>query len=282
MQASPQSEPPLLNILYEDADLLVLLKPAGLVCHPTKGAPSSSLVGRMRLYLGRAGKGVAGRSAVTAKSPASPAQPADAGAPGQDAPCPSLHLIHRLDRETSGLVLAAKNPEAAGELGRMVEKRHLEKEYLAIVHGRLERDAGRIEAPLGKDLQSAVAIKDCVRPDGVPAATEFRVEARFTQAGRSFSLVKARPLTGRKHQLRIHLAHLGHPVVGDKIYGGDERLYLDFVRGRLTPAQERELILPHHALHAAGLRFTWRARAWEFHAQPEPWFVEFTRLRSIA
>ena len=238
----------LFAILHEDADLLVLNKPADLVCHPTKGDEYSSLISRVRLHLGAA---------------ATP------------------HLVNRLDRETSGVTVVAKTAPAAGELGRLWESRAVEKEYLAIVHGHVREDAGVIDAPLGKDQRSRVAIKDCVRPDGAPALTEFIVERRFSRPAilnapsAPFSLLRLLPRTGRKHQLRIHLAHLGHPIVGDKLYGGDEDLYLASVERRLTEDQRRKLVLPQHALHAGAVRFTWRGRPLEFHAEPESWFTSF-------
>jgi 23S rRNA pseudouridine1911/1915/1917 synthase len=229
----------LLTIIHEDADLLVVHKPAGLVCHPTKGDEYSSLISRARLYL-------------------KPSVP---------------HLIHRLDRETSGVVLLAKNPIAAGELGKLLEARAVTKEYLAIVHGHVTAPHGVIDAPLGRDEASPVAIKDCVRPDGASAQTEYTVEKRFPDA--PFTLLRLRPLTGRKHQLRIHLAYLGHPIVGDKMYGGDPDCYLAFVKDRLTDQQRAHLILPWQALHAARLQFNWRDRPYDFTTPPEPWFTQF-------
>jgi 23S rRNA pseudouridine1911/1915/1917 synthase len=304
--------PVVLNIVHEDAGLLVINKPAGLVCHPTKGDEFSSLISRARLYLNSslsAAGGGEGRGEVVCSF-----QPSALSLK----PC----LVNRLDRETSGIVIVAKNSEIAGELGKIWEARAVGKEYLAIVHGHVRDDHGLIDAPLGKDERSIVAVKDCVRPDGAPSQTEFRVEKRFTRVGRqntgragsplpaagatnvgahgvtrptvlhlddmmqaapasilhppsSFSLLRVIPRTGRKHQIRIHLAHLGHPIVGDKLYGGDEDLYLALVENRLTPEQRARLILPHQALHACAVRFIWRGQPMEFCCEPEPWFTEF-------
>jgi 23S rRNA pseudouridine1911/1915/1917 synthase len=229
----------LFEVIHEDDELLVVNKPAGLVCHPTKGDEFSSLISRTRLHLGPS------------------AQP---------------RLVNRLDRETSGVTFVAKNAAVAGELGRLWESRAVEKEYLAIVHGRVAPDEGVIDAPLGRDEHSRVAIKDCVRADGTPAWTEFRVERRFAA---SFTLLRVLPRTGRKHQIRIHLAHIGHPIVGDKIYGGDEELYLALVEGRLTYAQRARLLLPNQALHAGAVRFVWRGVPVEFRCEPGREFTDF-------
>ena len=357
----------LFAILHEDADLLVINKPAGLVCHPTKGDEFSSLISRVRLYLNGApapvlhspcppkllpsegwiGEAGSGPALAAAQPSTLNSQPSTLNS--QPSTSVSPHLINRLDRETSGIVIVAKNSDAAGELGKIWEARAVEKEYLAIVHGHVRDDHGLIDAPLGKDERSIVAVKDCVRPDGAPSQTEFRVERRYSvgvqasacssgtlkrelqqitpsafdpsarrlvsakhcedgsvketarpsssnsenrERGReplgeiglpstlnsqpsTFSLLRLTPRTGRKHQIRIHLAHLGHPIVGDKLYGGDEDLYLALVENRLTPEQLARLILPHQALHACAVRFLWRGQPVEFSCDPEPWFADF-------
>ncbi len=233
---------PLLHAVYEDDDLLVVNKPAGLVCHPTRDGEHSSLIGRVRLHLGHA----EGR------------------------------LVNRLDRETSGVVLVAKHVTAASELGTAIAAAHIRKRYWAIVHGHVD-DAGlEIDAPLGRDEAGVVAIKDCVRADGAPARTSVTIERRFTRRDARFTWVDVTPHTGRKHQIRIHLAHAGHPIVGDKIYGGDERLYLRFIDRTLTPADWEALMLPNHALHARQMSFTWRGRSWQFDAEAEAAFIAFT------
>jgi 23S rRNA pseudouridine1911/1915/1917 synthase len=230
----------LFEVVAEDPELLVMNKPAGLVCHPTKGDAYSSLISRVRLYLG----------------------------PG----C-NPHLVNRLDRETSGLVLVAKGTETAALLRKLWESRAVEKEYLALVHGWVRPGKTVIQATLGKDPHSAIAIKDAVTGSGAPSETHLFLLRRLEYQQQRLSLVRVLLQTGRKHQIRIHLAHIGHPVVGDKLYGGDENLYLRFVLDALSEADWAHLITRNQALHAARISFSLFGVRRTFMCQPESWFA---------
>jgi 23S rRNA pseudouridine1911/1915/1917 synthase len=155
-------------------------------------------------------------------------------------------------------VLVAKNAGAARRFGLLMQEQRIAKEYLAIVWGWPEWDSITVNAPLarqGLHAASSIWLKQAIHPSGTSARTEFSVERRFFRGstGDRFSIVRAVPRTGRTHQIRVHLASLGHPIVGDKIYGPDERLYLQFIETGWTPELERRLLLPRHALHSAKL-----------------------------
>lgn len=235
----------LFDVISEDEQFLVINKPAGLVCHPTKGDIYSSLISRARIYLGT-----------------------------NEAP----HLINRLDRETSGIVIMAKSSEASAELRKVWESRAVQKEYLAVVHGEL-RKAQVIHAPIGPDEGSIVTIKDCVRADGAACRTQVYPMRSFVRDGSLFSLVRVVLLTGRKHQIRIHMSHIDHPIVGDKLYGGDENLYLAFVKSELTEEQQWRLITENQCLHAALVSFELFGVTRTYSVEPENWFLRLANER---
>ena len=253
---SPVSTPDF-KIVDETHDYIVVDKPPFLLTHPTKPDQRTTLWKELRDLLAF--------------------EIANGG---------QVSIVNRLDRETSGLVLVAKTAAAARRFGLLMQEHRLHKEYLAIVWGWPEWETTIVDAPLtrqGKHQPSAIWLKQMIHPDGAPAQTEFRVEERFTRSsatvplnfaepsppsspsGRGsrkvagegtvgkFALIRAIPKTGRTHQIRVHLASLGHPVVGDKIYGPNEQLYLEFIETGWTPNLERQLLLPRHALHSAKL-----------------------------
>lgn len=168
-----------------------------------------------------------------------------------------LSLINRLDRETSGLVLVATSKGVARELGRAMERREVKKIYDALVYGWPEWDEILVDAPIlrqGEVMESSIYVKQMVHDGGRASVTRMRVVERVEVEGRRLSLLRVEPETGRMHQIRVHASHVGHAIVGDKIYGADEALYLRFIeRGVLDDGMMEELLLPRHALHASGM-----------------------------
>lgn len=206
-----------LTFVYEDGDLLVVDKPAGMTVHVGPGVKSGTLVNALLHHLG------------------GPERLSKAG--GELRP----GIVHRLDRMTSGLVIVAKNDFVHRALAEQFKSRQVHKTYVALVHGRMGSDSGEIRRPVGRDPARRVRMK----AGGIrarEAVTRYRVTRRFER----YTLLEAEPLTGRTHQIRVHLASIGHPIVGDALYGAPRKLKI---------GSREEPTLARNFLHAAGIEF---------------------------
>jgi len=219
---APEAQAMPLAVLYEDADLIVVDKPAGLVVHPAPGNPDRTLVNALIAHCGASLSGIGG-----------------VRRPG---------IVHRLDKDTSGVLVAAKTDPAHRGLAEAFRNHDLERAYQALVWGRPSPAAGTLEGAIGRHPRARKKMT-VLAEGGKPARTHYEIERRFA-AG--LSLLRCRLETGRTHQIRVHLSQAGHPVVGDRLYGRGRR-----ARGRdLAPGLAQALAdFPRQALHAGVLGF---------------------------
>jgi 23S rRNA pseudouridine1911/1915/1917 synthase len=252
------------QVIAESDDWIVVNKPAPLIVHPANLKPEPTLLGGLEQLL---------------------------AFEIQNGAC--LGIVTRLDRETSGVVLVAKHTAAARELGWIFERRQAHKEYLAIVRGWPEVNEWQCAAPIirageltqpsfpflpskpSKPSTAAIWVRQVVSPHGRDCLTRFVVEQRFERGEGRFALVRCFPETGRMHQIRVHLASSGHPIMGDKLYSGDGAEYLEWMADGWTPELARRLVLPRHALHAAALEIPWAGQQIRWEAELPRDLVEF-------
>ena len=203
--AIPQEMP--LDVVYEDRDVIVVNKPRGLVVHPAPGHPDGTLVNALLAHCGDSLSGIGGEIR-----------------PG---------IVHRIDKDTAGLIIAAKNDAAHAALAAQLKDRSLSRIYEAVVHGSFHDDSGTVNAPIGRDVRNRqkMAVTD---KNSRPAVTHWEVITRYAR----YTHIRCRLETGRTHQIRVHMAHTGHPLLGDTVYGG-----------------QRDKGLSTQCLYARGLRF---------------------------
>jgi 23S rRNA pseudouridine1911/1915/1917 synthase len=217
-----------LDVVFEDDSIIVVNKPAGLVVHPAAGVPSGTLANALAYRFRIEG--------VSSPVPRPPSPAPSSVRPG---------IVHRLDRDTSGLIVAAKTTEAHEGLTEQFRAREVFKLYVALVHGATKEDKGRVEEPVGRDPHNRTRMA-VVRRGGRAALTLWKVRQRFTR----FTRLDVEIKTGRTHQIRVHLAHVKHPVVGDKVYGAGRDRQIVSPRVRAAVAK-----LDRQFLHAARLGF---------------------------
>ncbi|MCD6450349.1 MAG: RluA family pseudouridine synthase [Thermotogaceae bacterium] len=211
----------LVNIIYQDKDIVVVNKPAGMMAHPLPNKTSGTLVNAL-LYLIPDLQGIGGEIR-----------------PG---------IVHRLDKDTTGVMVVAKNDLAHNSLSSQFKERKVKKIYVAIARGRIDKTEFHVDAPIAR--HPVMRLKMMIDPTGKPAYTDFKVIKRF---GNVASIVLAFPRTGRTHQIRLHLKYIGHPIFGDKLYG--------------KSSKDEDIGIKRHMLHALKIGF--------FHPRTEEW-MEFT------
>ncbi|MHC4982983.1 MAG: RluA family pseudouridine synthase [Planctomycetota bacterium] len=240
----PQEIPPEpipLDVVYEDDDLIAINKQADLIIHPARGNWTGTLVNALAYYFKQNWRDIRDLPVR-----------GEVFRPG---------IVHRLDRDTTGIMLVAKSEQALWRLGRQFELRRVKKTYTAIVHGLVELDEDIIDAPIGRHpkIRDKYAVhRGTGRPYSSttkPAVTRYKVIERMESVGSgraSFTLVELYPETGRTHQLRVHMTAVGHPIVGDRIYGGGP-IYRSQLEGRADRAEGP--IITRQALHARSIAF---------------------------
>ncbi len=220
------------DVLGEDADFLAVGKPAGLLVHPTRPGGPRTLWDGLRELLGY--------------------ELINGG---------QVSIINRLDRETSGVVVVAKTRSAARLAGAAMEAREVGKTYTALVFGWPDWDETLVDAPIlrrGEVMPSEVHLERMTHESGASAVTALKVLHRGSCHRGRYAIIQATPQTGRTHQIRLHLAHVGYPVLGDKLYARGSHWYLKFIDTGWTPELEDALWLPRHALHCSEMAIAGR------------------------
>ena len=198
-----------LDIVYEDGDVIVVNKPRGMVVHPAPGHPDGTLVNALMFHCGDSLSGIGGEKR-----------------PG---------IVHRIDRDTSGLIIAAKNDAAHLALSEQLSDHSLARVYECVVHGRMREDAGTVDAPIARHPSDRKRM--AVVPGGRRAVTHWEVIARYN----GWTHLRCRLETGRTHQIRVHMAHIGHPLLGDEVYGKSPEKGLT---GQCLHARELKFVHP--------------------------------------
>ena len=228
-EAIPQNIP--LDIVYEDDDLIVVNKPVGMVVHPAAGNPDGTLVNALMWHCGSSLSGVGG-----------------VARPG---------IVHRIDKDTSGLLVVAKNDGAHLKLAEQLKGHHINRIYYAVAIGSFSEPNGLVDAPIGRhpvDRKRMAVIRNAELKSR-PAVTHYRVLAENAVDGNVFSLLRCELETGRTHQIRVHMASIGHPLLGDPVYGGDRTQFEGRHRG----------IIQGQCLHAGELHFIHPGSGEEMH-----------------